>query len=63
MEKGFLLKGIIVFLLLTNTLHNIAQEQKVFSKATKGFVENKGQVYDQNYKPNPSVKYLFICYQ
>lgn len=59
MEKGFLSKGIIVFLLITNTLHNIAQEQKVFSKATKGFVENKGQVYDQNYKPNPSVKYLF----
>jgi hypothetical protein len=23
-----------------------------------GFIENKGQIHDQDYKPNPEVKYL-----
>src|ERR1700722_11518865 len=27
-----------------------------------GFIENKGQVVDQNYKPNPEVKYLFCSH-
>ncbi|MCX6283351.1 MAG: T9SS type A sorting domain-containing protein [Bacteroidetes bacterium] len=28
-------------------------------KATLFFIENKGQIIDQNYEPNPAVKYLF----
>ncbi|MBC8343285.1 MAG: SBBP repeat-containing protein, partial [Bacteroidetes bacterium] len=29
-------------------------------KASFGFIENKGQIHDQDYKPNPTVKYLLI---
>jgi hypothetical protein len=28
------------------------------TKAKNGFIENKGQIHDQDYKPNPEVKYL-----
>ncbi len=31
-----------------------------FSNGTIGFIENKGQIHDQNNKPNPDVKYL-LC--
>src|ERR1035437_9760987 len=34
--------------------------QKSVSLNKSGFYENKGQITDQNYKPNPAVKYL-LC--
>ena len=36
------------------------QEQKPVNLGNAGFYENKGQIVDQNYKPNPDVKYL-LC--
>lgn len=35
-----------------NQLHN--------STATKGFIENKGQIVNQHFSPNSEVKYLFV---
>ena len=40
-----------------------AQDKNYINKYTSqkmqyGFIENKGQIYDQNYKANPDVKYL-----
>ena len=34
------------------------QIQQITQKPTTGFIENKGQIHDQNYQPNPAVKYL-----
>jgi hypothetical protein len=34
-------------------------DKKPDFKSPHGFMENKGQIVDQDYKPNPSVKYLF----
>ena len=36
-----------------------SQTAEQFStRSTTGFIENKGQIHDQNYQPNPAVKYL-----
>jgi len=47
----------IILLLFANSL--FAQNPDSFTKSsTKGFIQNKGQIIDQNNKPNPSVLYL-----
>ena len=47
--------------ILFGPLHLIGQ-QAAKSNSVKnlyaGFIENKGQIYDQNFEPNPAVKYL-----
>ncbi|MBE0648571.1 MAG: hypothetical protein IH596_12395 [Bacteroidales bacterium] len=51
-----LLTGIII-LLFANSL--FAQNSDSFSKlSSTGFIENKGQIIDQNNQPNPDVLYL-----
>lgn len=47
----FLLFGLNLF--AQQTIH----QDKTVQKNT-GFIENKGQIHDQNYEPNPTVKYL-----
>lgn len=43
-------------------LHGVAGDmpgkQSLSSKANYGFIENKGQIINQNNKPNPAVLYL-----
>lgn len=43
------------FLLPAQDLQNISKTNK---KPISGFIENKGQIYDQNNNPNPEVRYL-----
>lgn len=46
---------LMLWALLTPTLSKAGDESKA---PFYGFIENKGQVSDQNYQPNPAVKYL-----
>ncbi len=57
--RNLIFKGIITLSLFVTTWQLNAQTKSELTQATKGFIENKGQVYDQNFKPNTSVKYLY----
>lgn len=37
------------------------QNTKAYTGQSVGFIENKGQVVDQDNRPNPAVRYLFNC--
>ncbi len=56
-KKGIFLKAFFVLMLLSGILTVNGQDKGTQTKK-KGFIENKGQIYDQNNAPNPSVKYL-----
>ena len=47
-----------IFILLTFSLAIQASGQQSIKPIPQGFIENKGQIIDQNNKPNPSVLYL-----
>ncbi len=49
---------LLVMLLFISASITNAQNTPVKRQSELGFIENKGQVHDQNYKPNTSVKYL-----
>ncbi|MBT7995649.1 MAG: hypothetical protein HN691_12300, partial [Bacteroidetes bacterium] len=47
--------------ILFGPLHLIGQQAAKSNSVRNlyaGFIENKGQIYDQNFEPNPAVKYL-----
>ena len=48
----------IIFILSYASLACQASGEKSFPKTWSGFIENKGQIIDQNNKPNPKVLYL-----
>ena len=60
--KARLITGIILLALTVTHLAGVAGEntgiEKFNSKSQCGFIKNKGQIIDQNNKPNPSVLYL-----
>lgn len=58
-KEKLILKWSITLLFFATTWQISAQTKSELTQATKGFIENKGQVYDQNFKPNTSVKYLY----
>jgi len=50
-----------VHLLASDNTKNLQQLTRQWVKGNhQGFIENKGQIVDQNYSPNPEVKYL-LC--
>lgn len=54
--------SILLLFIFSIFVSPIFAQQKVseYSASTQfGFIENKGQIMDQNYEPNPDVKYLF----
>ena len=60
--KRFLITGIVLLAFTAMHLNGVAGDmpgkQSLSSKAKSGFIENKGQIIDQNNKPNSSVLYL-----
>jgi len=60
LSKVGLLLIVIALLFLFSSVYsqNLEQPQKTNLKSNYGFIENKGQIHDQNYQPNSSVKYL-----
>jgi len=54
--KKILLTIIVVF--ITGLIPALSAKN-LLADAQHGFIENKGQVFDQNNEPNPSVLYLF----
>jgi len=58
MEKKGNIFLLAMFLFIAVNITN-AQNPAITKPSELGFIQNKGQVYDQNYKPNASVKYLF----
>ena len=49
---------LLLILLIAQSIIVLGQEKFSTAKNHTGFIENKGQIHDQNYKPNPDVKYL-----
>ena len=50
---------IIIILFANSGLCQDQRDQKKYTLKSKiGFIENKGQIYDQNFKPNPVVRFL-----
>ncbi|MBN2890823.1 MAG: SBBP repeat-containing protein [Bacteroidales bacterium] len=58
MKKSFLLMSFIL-LVLGGFAQNTKMENLTSQELQYGFIENKGQVYDQNFKSVPNVKYIF----
>jgi uncharacterized protein (TIGR02145 family) len=60
--KRYIITSIALLTLTVMHLHVLAGDipgkQSLNSRVKSGFIENKGQVIDQNNKPNPSVLYL-----
>ena len=64
-KKGSISGMVLILMVIFNlyNLHNVSAQilkEGITNNYTKtlGFIENKGQITDQNYKPNPGVKYL-----
>ncbi|MCX6230287.1 MAG: SBBP repeat-containing protein [Bacteroidetes bacterium] len=59
MNKIYILVLSIICVISNISAQNNKNTEKYMSTKTQyGFIENKGQIYDQNYKANPDVKYL-----
>lgn len=59
MGKVFTISGLFVLLSVIGS-YSQTKSLSGYKTVADGFVENKGQVIDQNYQSNPSVKYL-LC--
>jgi gliding motility-associated-like protein len=57
LHRLVLLSALFLFSLSTFSQDQIVQKGSSL-KSNYGFIENKGQIHDQNYLPNPAVKYL-----
>jgi hypothetical protein len=47
-----------IILLTPGLVFALKESPKELSRPNQGFIENKGQIIDQNHKPNPAVLYL-----
>ena len=58
MKKVFLLLATILVFFFVSAQNKNDIEKYTSKKSQYGFIENKGQIYDQNFKANVDVKYL-----
>jgi hypothetical protein len=63
--KRIIKYSLILFLSTVSSLHLAAQGKNILKNSQlsdlAGFVENKGQIQNQNHLPNPAVKFLLSC--
>lgn len=57
-KKGIFFKAFFALIFLSGVLTVDGQDKGAQTNKQRGFTENKGQIFDQNHLPNPSVKYL-----
>lgn len=57
-NKGIFCYSILTLLLFASISFAEAQNNQKYIKNNRGFIENKGQIHDQNFAPNSNIKYI-----